>query len=945
MNLKVVTSFDNPGVIDELSSDDDTLSPCSPCSTATPITPPLAQTAPPASGKFLSRLGKSLLDRVGSAVELSSKAQNITRKFSVSGIVDAPSMHLNPAYFASAAGFTSPGSSAGSPSSPSTHSLDSAHGPLTRQKTSSVVHKFSTDSFDTFITDHVENSMFYDDDYISKHVALNLLTDGFPLCKITHRKRLYKVFVVSPASGIVRWGSKSSARLQVDRITEIRVGEEAANYREELKSTDPASRWASIIYASDNSKTRVLHVAGGSQAEFDVFINMLQHLVKHRYALMAGLAVPGDQFARMHWRRMGKSHIDFSDVENLARRLHINCSKSFLQRKFQEADRDGSGRLDYDEFHRLVQLMKARVEVSQIFGVATGFAPEKGMSYEQFERFVVDTQRQELSQGELRDAFARFCDPESGLVSADRFADMLVSSSLFPPLKPCQENLDRPITEYFVSSSHNTYLLGRQVAGASSVEAYIRALKNGCRCIEIDCWDGENGPIVCHGRTFTSSIDFIDAIKTIRKYGFISSPYPLILSLEVHCNPDNQLKMVEILTGLLGEQLITEPVLRNYITLPSPKELKHRILIKVKSDTRGSTAGGGSSDSGSFTAGSDTMYSSTTTDCTFSDESTLCDSKGRFYSKRKKKAMQTKIIKPLSELGVYVSGVKFRNFSLPVSKTANHCFSLSERIVNSMVKDNEKETQLEKHNRRYLMRVYPSGYRVTSKNFDPIPYWRRGVQMVALNWQTNDIGMQLNEALFDPHTGYVHKPAHLLNSSAAHHQPVSRLSKLLKRGTTTTHKVSLRVISAQQLARPKNLKADDKFEPYVTVELFGNNSCTQRKGESKKSDSLPYSSLAKLKRFDLTATAASKYKTEPADNGFNPVWNASYNFDIDEEDYDFTFLRFTLHCGDSIFACYTVRLRNLQQGFRHLPLHDLQGEEYIFSTLFINHYTTCTTSK
>lgn len=29
------------------------------------------------------------------------------------------------------------------------------------------------------------------------------------------------------------------------------------------------------------------------------------------------------------------------------------------------------------------------------------------------------------------------------------------------------------------------------------MEGYIDALKRGCRCCELDCWDGENGE-VCH---------------------------------------------------------------------------------------------------------------------------------------------------------------------------------------------------------------------------------------------------------------------------------------------------------------------------------------------------------------------------------------------------------------------------------------------------------------
>ena len=67
------------------------------------------------------------------------------------------------------------------------------------------------------------------------------------------------------------------------------------------------------------------------------------------------------------------------------------------------------------------------------------------------------------------------------------------------------------------------------------------------------------------------------------------------------------------------------------------------------------------------------------------------------------------------------------------------------------------------HNRVHLTRIYPKGTRVDSSNYDPVPAWGAGNQMVALNYQTHGLHKHINIGKFrqNGNTGYVLKVAYI----------------------------------------------------------------------------------------------------------------------------------------------------------------------------------------
>jgi phosphatidylinositol phospholipase C delta len=823
------------------------------------------------------------------------------------------------------------------------------------------------------------------------------LIKGTILSKISKKKKYKRMlFTLEINAGKIVWDKGRSLKcIYIDDIKDVRIGSDTRQYRIDYGIPDSEEgRFFTIFYAlPDTSRSKQMHLIADDEETFTQWITALDSISKHRELHMASLMAFNENAVRTFWNgEMAKQFdnkphsaeeekIDFLGVERVCRNMHIHMAQKDLRAKFAIADTTKTNQLNFAEFQVFVREMKRRKDVHAIYRQLTSDLA-RGITWQEFQKFLRDVQGEDVDgnpglweatflrytqRGKPKDTSASRSAIHAAVMTEEGLAAYLVSKDNDHLVRePADHVLDRPVNEYFISSSHNTYLIGRQVADVSSVEGYIMTLLRGCRSVEVDCWDGSDGqPVVKHGRALTNAISFREVINTVNKYAFATSRFPLWLSLEVHCNATQQEIMAETMREIFGFRLVTEPLDPSADKLPSPSELKDRILIKVKGthpthQQRNSGEANGRRRGNSLTspfskpvvvdiANVPAQYlasspllgpsqqprraigkrvdtitegevhdavSSSTSDCETEEES----------SKRK----TSKIVKTLGDLGVYCSGVKFHGFESAECKKCNHILSFMEGTFRKHSKAPGSKKLLPRHNMRYMMRVYPQYSRLASDNFNPLMYWRKGVQMAALNWQTFDLGMQLNQAMFaggPDQSGYVLKPESMrLIRILPGGLPDEALGKLERQNMT----FSIDIISAQRLMRPASLPLNRTLDPYVEMEVFHAND-KRDNHDSTGGVAIHNDTPGKVR------TCIAK------ENGFDPEFNYAGNSKVTTKYPELVFVKFSVKLSpdgettsgrNPTVATYTVKLSNLKQGYRTLPLWDSNGDQFLFSTLF-----------
>ncbi|XP_072831673.1 1-phosphatidylinositol 4,5-bisphosphate phosphodiesterase eta-2 [Vicugna pacos] len=409
-------------------------------------------------------------------------------------------------------------------------------------------------------------------------------------------KGLVRFYFLDEHRSCIRWRpsrKNEKAKISIDSIQEVSEGRQSEIFQRHPDGSFDPNCCFSIYHGSHRES---LDLVSPSRDEARTWVTGLRYL-------MAGIrdedSLARRQRTRDQWLKQtfdeadknGDGSLSIGEVLQLLHKLNVNLPRQRVKQMFKEADTDDQqGALGFEEFCAFYKAMSTRRDLYLLMLAHSGHKDH--LDAADLQRFLeVEQKMTGVTLESCRDIIEQFepC-PENkrkGAMGIDGFTNYTRSPAgdIFnPEHHHVHQDMTRPLSHYFITSSHNTYLVGDQLMSQSRVDMYAWVLQAGCRCVEVDCWDGPDGePIVHHGYTLTSKILFKDVIETINKYAFVKNEYPVILSIENHCSVIQQKKMAQYLTDILGDKLDLSSVTSEDATmLPSPQMLKGKILVKGK---------------------------------------------------------------------------------------------------------------------------------------------------------------------------------------------------------------------------------------------------------------------------------------------------------------------------------------------------------------------------
>ena len=698
----------------------------------------------------------------------------------------------------------------------------------------------------------------------------------------------------NPFAGCSCTDWKRRKNVHLAGLLEIRQGYRTDNWhrssrRQKFQQAAPEDNCFSIIFKHPRFVCKSIDFIAHDKEAALMWVEALRQMLSRTQSQSALISFDEKLWLLQNFRKADldrNGQIAFNELWRLLKRLNLQLSEQYVRALFQEiVSKGGTGHhreaLTEDEFIELFGVLTDLPEYKSALRLATPDGNDQ-MDAAALQKFLSEEQQFKDIDVKKAEAIIDFCEPGGAktdingngkpggakVLSINGFRRLLQSRwghILREGHESIFMDMDQPLQCYFINSSHNTYLTGLQVHGNATVESYISALRKGSRLLELDIFDGENGePQITHKRTFIAPISLRNVLKCIKNYAFIHNPFPVILTIENHVGVLQQRVMADIFKEILDDHLYIPPEDAHTLPLPSPNQLKKKVLLRGKASQ--------------ILAATEPAIASNVPD---EEDGSPEDPENAEAEDRQ--LPRSPIDAQFGRL-IALPSVKLTPGNLYQDIKNHPCNgspSLSERKVQAYLESN---APIAAYTATRIVKSFPGGIRQDSSNMDPVISWICGIQSAALNFQTCDEELDVNNGFFsiNGNVGYILKPKVLLEGKDPRH------------GIDVKCTLNIAIICAQYLPKA-DPGSSGIIDPYVSVEIYG---VPRDKG---------------------------KVRTRAVhNNGFNPVWNENLSFQfycpelailrMCVKDFDST-------SADEFIGECSVPVNSIRPGYSHVRLN------------------------